>query len=76
MALDKQDLILQTLEHLSRCMGTRLSREDMCNRLKTCRKTLQTRIKNGSVPRPLPDGKWLLADVMAWEAQSAKTPQK
>lgn len=68
MTLDKQDLILQTLEHISRCMGTRLTRDDMCARLRTCRQTLSARMKNGSVPKPMPDGKWLLADVMAWEA--------
>jgi hypothetical protein len=76
MSPDKQDIILQTLEHLSRCMGARLNRDEMCARLRTCRQTLSSRIKNGSVPKPLPDGKWLLADVMVWEVQYAKITQK
>ncbi len=48
--------------------GDRLTREDMLKRLKLkSRTTLSTYIKQGRIPRPGKDGKWLLSEVMESE---------
>lgn len=51
-------------------MGARLGREQMCNRYRISRNTLTARVKAGHVPRPGADGKWLLSEVVEWEARS------
>jgi len=54
-------------EEFHRMMGTRLTREQLAERLSVSTRTLYNRIEGGSVPRPGPDGRWLLSDVMEWE---------
>lgn len=48
--------------------GTRLSRADMCERLGVCSKTLTERVRKHKVPAPGNDGKWLLSEIVEWEA--------
>lgn len=59
---------------MAKILGTRLDKEAMANRLGVTTRTLYNRIQAGSVPRPGPDGKWLVADVMAWEEEQSKEP--
>lgn len=54
---------------MARTAGTRLSRADMCERLGVCGKTLTERVRAGKAPTPGTDGKWLLSEVLEWEAQ-------
>lgn len=54
-------------EDLHRILGTRLNRDQFAERLRVSSRTLYSRIENGSVPHPGPDGRWLLADIMEWE---------
>ena len=54
-------------EDLHRILGTRINRDQFAERLKVSSRTLYSRIGNGTVPHPDPDGKWLLADIMEWE---------
>lgn len=53
---------------LARLHGARLTRHQMCERLGVCSKTLTTRVRQGDAPTPGADGKWLLAEVLEWEA--------
>lgn len=55
------------LKLMSRAMGTRLTRPQMCERLGVCGKTLTTRLRAGDIPKPGADGKWLLEEVIDWE---------
>lgn len=54
---------------MNRILGTRLTNAAMADRLGITRRTLYNRIQNQSVIRPGPDGTWLVADVMTWEAK-------
>jgi hypothetical protein len=53
---------------LARVQGARLTRAEMCERYRVCSKTLTAMMLRGDVPRPGKDGKWLLAEVVEWEA--------
>lgn len=52
-------------------MGARVTRHQMCERLGVCSKTLTTRVRNGDVPSPCSDGKWLLSEIVEWESRQA-----
>lgn len=51
-----------------RVLNSRLNRQDMAERLDVSPSTLDRRVKSGAVPRPGADGKWLLSEVVEWEA--------
>lgn len=54
---------------MARIRGDRLTRADVCERLGIHRNTLRTYIEKRNFPRCGKDGKWLLADVIEWEAR-------
>lgn len=64
----RQDVrsLRQTIAVLCNQMGTRLSREQMCDRYQVSRNTLTRMIETGKVPRPV-NGKWLLSEVVEWD---------
>jgi len=68
----RQDVrsLQSTIAVLCSQMGARLSREQMCDRYQISRNTLATRVKAGSIPRPGADGKWLLSELVEFEARS------
>lgn len=59
----------EAISMLSRAMGTRLSRQQMCERYGICSKTLTARVRAGELPTPGVDGKWLLDEVVEWDTQ-------
>lgn len=63
--------INETLRLMSRSLGTRLSREQVCVRLCIHRNTLARYIRENRFPAPDTDGHWQLATVMAWEESQA-----
>lgn len=63
------DALTNAVATLAHKEGTRLDRYDVCYRLGVHRNTLRDKIRNGSFPAPGDDGKWLLADVVEWEAK-------
>lgn len=52
---------------MAKALGTRLSREQMCERLKVHRNTLARRLQEPGFPQPGKDGRWLLSEVIEWE---------
>lgn len=61
-------MLTSAVQHLSACLGTRLSREQMCDRIGVHRNTLARYMdQDTSFPRPGKDGKWLLSEVIEWE---------
>lgn len=54
---------------LCRAQGTRLTRSEVCQRLDIHRNTLTSYMADKGFPTPMKDGKWLLADVVEWEAE-------
>lgn len=49
--------------------GTRLTRAEVCERLGIHRNTLKTYRDERGFPSPGRDGKWLLSEVIEWEAR-------
>lgn len=74
LAALRQDIarIHETLMLLSRGLGAKLSREQVCERLGVHRNTLARHIKDRRFPAPSADGHWQLAAVMAWEEAQVK----
>lgn len=66
--LERLDQLTSAFLLLARNTGARLSRADMCTRYGICSKTLTERVRAGKVPAPGTDGKWLLSEVVEWEA--------
>lgn len=70
-----EDAILERFNQLERLIvrmaGERLTREEMCDRLRVSGKTLTDRVRRGVVPSPCTDGKWLLSEVLEWESREA-----
>lgn len=53
--------------------GARLNRTQFAERLGIHRNTLATRLgQDRTMPRPGKDGKWLLADIIAWESRPVR----
>lgn len=52
---------------MAKTLGTRLTRDQMCDRLGVHRNTLRAWIKEGIVPPPDSLGKWLFWKVIEWE---------
>jgi predicted DNA-binding transcriptional regulator AlpA len=63
------DTMTQALAQLARLMGARLTRQEVLERLGIHRNTLRTYILDKGFPKPGKDGKWLLAEVVEWEAR-------
>ena len=68
LALELAEL-RRDLAELHRDRGSRLSRAEVCDRLRIHRNTLPTYIKERGFPKPTRDGEWLLAEVIEWEAK-------
>lgn len=67
--IERLTTLTEAVASLSRLMGARLTRDELCRRLGVHRNTLARYVKDGSFPAPGKDGKWLLADVVEWEAK-------
>lgn len=66
--IERLDAMTSAFVHLSRLVGDRLTRAQMCDRLGISGKTLTDRVRRGDVPTPGKDGKWLLSEVVEWES--------
>lgn len=61
-------MLTAAVQHLTTCLGTRLTREQMCERIRIHRNTLTRYLdQDRDFPRPGKDGKWLLSEVIEWE---------
>ncbi len=66
--LDRIDKMAATVALMARALGTRITREQLAQRLGIHRNTLRQRLaSDGTMPRPGSDGKWLLSEVIEWE---------
>lgn len=66
---ERLDSLTHGFANLARLMGARLSRQEVLERLGIHRNTLRTYILDKGFPQPGKDGKWLLAEVVEWEAR-------
>lgn len=64
-------VLTATIQTLTAQTGSRIGRAALCERQGVHRNTLLRRLQtDASFPRPGPDGKWALADVVAWELKN------
>lgn len=56
------------IANMARIRGERLTRAEVCERLGIHRNTLATYLRERGFPKPCRGGKWLLAEVIEWEA--------
>lgn len=64
-------ILSNALVHMARTNGDRLTRAQVCQRRDVCSKTLTAMVRRGDFPTPGTDGRWLLAEVVEWEAREA-----
>ena len=70
LILARIDQMAATVSLMARALGTRITREQLAQRLGIHRNTLRTRLASDmTMPRPGSDGRWLLSEVLEWEAQ-------
>lgn len=66
-----EDAILERLNRIevliAKTHGNRLTRAEMCDRLRVSGKTLTDRVRRGAAPAPFLDGTWLLYRVIEWD---------
>jgi predicted DNA-binding transcriptional regulator AlpA len=67
----QMEILTKAFTVMAGMMGSRLTRHQMCERLGISGKTLTHRVRQGEVPTPGADGKWLLAEVVQWESAKA-----
>lgn len=65
--LERIELLTNAVQTLTTMMGARLTRTQLCERLGIHRNSLARQMAKPGFPLPGKDGKWLLADVIAWE---------
>lgn len=59
--------LTMAVQAMAAMVGTRLSRQQLCDRLGIHRNTLARRMTEPGFPLPGSDGKWLLSEVIEWE---------
>ncbi|MCW5222423.1 hypothetical protein D8B23_18725 [Verminephrobacter aporrectodeae subsp. tuberculatae] len=66
--LERIEKMTSAMQYMARMLGTRLDRGQLAQRMNVHRNTLTKRLaKDPGFPRPGPDGKWLLSEVIEWE---------
>lgn len=65
--LQRIDALTSAVCLLAQAHGSRLSKAELSTRLGVHRNTLAKRMSGKDFPKAGPDGKWALADVIAWE---------
>jgi predicted DNA-binding transcriptional regulator AlpA len=67
--LDRLNSLTLAVVNFARLAGVRLTRAEVCERLGVHRNTLTSYIQHKDFPTPGRDGKWLLSEVLEWEAR-------
>lgn len=67
--LTSLDQLRSAVATMARQQGARLTRAEVCERLGVHRNTLRTYVDSKGFPTPGRDGKWLLAEILEWEAR-------
>lgn len=66
--LDRLDSLTKAVQLFAKLAGVRLTRAEVCERLGVHRNTLRSYIAEKDFPKPGRDGKWLLSEIVEWEA--------
>ncbi|MDR0216119.1 MAG: hypothetical protein LBJ15_19275 [Comamonas sp.] len=69
----KIEILTGAVRALCNQAGARIGRQQLADRLGVHRNTVANMLeRDRRMPRPSRDGKWLLADVIAWETSSQR----
>lgn len=68
--LQRIDALTKAVQHLAQTQGTRLTRDQLAQRLGCHRNTLRARVAAKGFPAPCADGKWLLSEIIEWEQRA------
>lgn len=63
------DNLAAAFTKLANLMGARLTRAELCERLGVHRNTLKAWERDGKIPTPGADGRWLLSEIVEWETK-------
>lgn len=63
------DRLTSAIILMAQTKGERMTTAQVTERVGRCRQTIMNMVRRGDFPEPCNDGKWLLADVLAWEAK-------
>lgn len=63
------DRLTSAIILMAQTKGERMTTAQVTERIGRCRQTIMNMVRRGDFPEPCNDGKWLLADVLAWEAK-------
>ncbi len=67
--MQRLDQLTTAFVAMAKVTGARLTRAEVCDRLRVHRNTLTAYMAEKEFPKPGLDGKWLLAEVVEWEAR-------
>jgi predicted DNA-binding transcriptional regulator AlpA len=67
--IERLDSLTAAVTMMARLSGSRLTRQEVCQRLGVHRNTLAAYMTEKDFPKPGLDGKWLLSEVLEWEAR-------
>ena len=51
--------------------GERLTTVQVVERVGRCRQTITAMVRRGDFPEPCNDGRWLLCEILEWEARKS-----
>lgn len=66
--IHRLDSLTTAFVAMAKVSGSRLTRAEVCERMGIHRNTLANYIADKEFPTPCRDGKWLLAEIVEWEA--------
>jgi len=71
--LERLDRLTSAVQHMAQNMGCRLNKGQLAQRFGVHRQTLRHRLaQDRSMPRPGPDGRWLLSEIVQWEQKQLR----
>lgn len=67
--IERLDALTAAFVAMAKLAGVRLTRAEVLERLRVSRNTLTSYIDTKDFPTPGRDGKWLLSEIVEWEAR-------
>ena len=67
--MQRLDSLTAAFVAMAKVSGSRLTRAEVCERMGVHRNTLANYIADKDFPKPCLDGKWLLGEIVEWEAR-------
>jgi predicted DNA-binding transcriptional regulator AlpA len=67
--IERIDQLTKAVTLMAQQQGARLTSAQVCERIGRTRQTITSMVRRGDFPEPCKDGRWLLADILEWEAE-------